>query len=376
MPQTPFSFVMRTPGCNVLCQKFDFGQTARPKTLVLHWIVGRQAVKLCIFGLLPAQLSCLWADYATMLCLCSPGESPEALYLQGFYRLRIRREGHSLHYNGPMNSRPSQALFDAILARQQSLTPRIQHLPPVGSRPLAVAGRVAGWVTPRATACMADLPGVRVTDEAVHVVAAPRRGLTLDVLMARIALVLRDNGCLRGWRDELLDVYGEGRRLCVLERTAMRPLGLLTKAVHLNGWSPDGRIWLARRSDTKATDPGMWDTLVGGLAASGESLDLSLERECAEEAGLTPHDIRDRSPLRMVLRMHRRLPEGYQVEDMLVSDCVLDESVAPQNQDGEVSEIRLAAVDETWSMVEAGAFTYEAEACILDSLAARYKAGA
>lgn len=192
--------------------------------------------------------------------------------------------------------------------------------------------------------------------------------------MAQIAEVLRENGCLRGWRDELLDVYGEGRRLCVLERAAMRPLGLLTKAVHLTGWSPDGRMWLARRSDTKATDPGKWDTLVGGLAVSGEPLDLSLQRECFEEAGLAASHIHGRSPLRVILRMHRRLPEGYQVEDVLVSDCVLAEGVVPQNQDGEVSEIRLAGIEDVWAMLEAGDFTHEAEACILDSLAVRCQA--
>ena len=148
----------------------------------------------------------------------------------------------------------------------------------------------------------------------------------------------------------------------------MRPLGLLTKAVHLNGWSADGRLWLARRAPTKATDPGKWDTLVGGLAVAAEPLDTSLVRECHEEAGLTPYDLRGRSPLRVILRMHRRLPEGYQVEDVLVSDCVLEEGTVPQNQDGEVSEIRLATVEETFSMLEAGLFTDEAEACILDSL--------
>lgn len=251
--------------------------------------------------------------------------------------------------------------------------PRIQQLPPAGSRPLTVAGRVAGWITPRATHAVAGMPGVRITDEAVHVVAAPRERRPLDTIMESIAEALRDKGCLRGWRNELLDVYGEGRRLCVLERAAMRPLGLLTKAVHLNGWSPDGRLWLARRSETKATDPGMWDTLVGGLAVSGESLDLSLQRECAEEAGLSAADVHGRTPLRMVLRMHRRLPEGYQVEDMLLSDCVLSEDVTPCNRDGEVSEIRLATLEETWSMLEAGAFTHEAEACILDSIAIQLK---
>jgi len=215
------------------------------------------------------------------------------------------------------------------------------------------------------------MAGVRVTDEAVHVAAVPRQRLPLDVVMAQIARVLSENGCLRGWRDELLDVYGEGRRLCVLERAAMRPLGLLTKAVHLNAWSPDGRLWLARRSDTKATDPGMWDTLVGGLASSSEPPDASLVRECFEEAGLFAADIQDRSPLRIITRLHRRLPEGYQVEDVLVSDCVLADSVVPQNQDGEVSEIRLATIDEAWALLQADEFTQEAEACILDSLALR-----
>lgn len=270
-----------------------------------------------------------------------------------------------------MKSGPLSSLSDAVSKRQQSLIPLIQQLPPSGSRPLTIAGRVAGWVTPRATECMAEMAGVRISDEAVHVAAAPRERLPLDTIMLRIAQTLRDNGCLRGWRGELLDVYGEGRRLCVLERAAMRPLGLLTKAVHLNAWSPDGRLWLARRSDTKATDPGKWDTIVGGLAVSGEPLDTSLVRESFEEAGLSPADIHGRSSLRVILRMHRRLPEGYQVEDVLVSDCLLPEGRIPANQDGEVSEFRLATLEEVWSMVQADAFTHEAEACILDSLALR-----
>ena len=275
-----------------------------------------------------------------------------------------------------MKSSVNSSLLDAVSARQQSLTPRIQQLPHTGSRPLTIEGRVAGWATPRATESLVHVPGVHVTDVAVHVAAAPRQTQSLDVMMAEVADVLRESGCLRGWRDELLDVFAEGRKLCVLERAAMRPLGLLTKAVHLNAWSTDGRLWLARRSDTKATDPGLWDTLVGGLASAAESLDTSLIRESFEEAGLQAEYIQSRSPLRVVLRMHRRLPEGFQVEDMLVSDCVLPDNVVPHNQDGEVSEFRLATVEEVWCMVEADAFTQEAEACILDSLMHRCLAGA
>jgi 8-oxo-dGTP pyrophosphatase MutT (NUDIX family) len=274
-----------------------------------------------------------------------------------------------------MNDAHARALEPVLDARYKQLAKRIQQLPPGGSRPLTVAGRVAGWITAKATSHLYDLPGVHIEPEAVHVTAAPTQRFPLNSVLAQLAVSLKDTGCLRGWRDELLDVFGEGRRLGVIERAAVRPLGLLTKAVHLNAWSPDGKLWIARRSAQKSTDPGMWDTLVGGLAGAGENLDVSLLRESNEEAGLVASDIESRSPLRIILRMHRRLPEGYQVEDVLVSDCTLAESVEPKNLDGEVSEIRLVSIDELWSMVLADKFTREAELVILEGLQKRIREG-
>ena len=94
-------------------------------------------------------------------------------------------------------------------------------------------------------------------------------------------------------------------------------------------------------------------------------------RESNEEAGLVPAQLEGRSPLRMIMRMHRRLPEGYQVEDVLVSDCVLADSVRPENLDGEVSEIRNVPINEVWSLIQAGEFTLEAELVILEGLKKR-----
>ena len=270
-----------------------------------------------------------------------------------------------------MNDTPPSSLALAINERYQRLVPRIQQLPPAGSRPLTVAGRVSGWVTKKATRVIAGLPGVRIEAEAVHITSAPTLRLSLNMVMERVAHELKDAGCLRGWRDELLDVIGEGRRLAVLERAALRPLGLLTSAVHLNAWTPDGKLWVAKRSPTKSTDPDMWDTLVGGLAGAGESLDESLLRESNEEAGLEPADLEARTPLRTILRMHRRLPEGYQLEDVLVSECVLADSVVPENRDGEVSDIQAVSIEQVWSMVQAGEFTLEAELVVLDGLRSR-----
>lgn len=272
------------------------------------------------------------------------------------------------HYNVAMNRKFSAAHQALVKRRHQTLLTHIQQLPPPGSRPLTLDGRVAGWIVASATRAIAGLPGVRIDDEAVHVSAGARQEGSLTRRLARVAQTLRDAGCLRSWRDELLDVIAEGQCLAVMERAAMRPLGLLTRAVRLNGWSADGRLWIARRADDKPTDPGMWDNLVGGLASAGESLDQSLLRESSEEAGLAAVDLCNRTPLRTVLRMHRRLPEGYQVEDVFLSDCVLEDAVTPCNQDGEVAEIRLVSCRQAWQMIEEGLFTYEAELSILDSL--------
>lgn len=276
-----------------------------------------------------------------------------------------------LNYNCRMNDALLRGLGAAMDARYRQLTRQIQQLPPVGSRPLTVSGRVAGWITPKACAAVERVRGVRVEDEAVHISGSSSARQPLNDVLAQIALTLKEAGCLRGWRDELLDVYGEGRRLGVLERAALRPLGLLTKAVHLNAWSGDGRLWVARRALTKTSDPGLWDTLVGGLAGAGESLEHTLLRESNEEAGLVEADMQQRSALRIILRMHRRLPEGYQVEDVLVSDCVLADGVDPKNLDGEVSEIRLLDLESVWRMMQAGEFTREAELVILEGFKRR-----
>lgn len=274
-----------------------------------------------------------------------------------------------------MKANPSEPTVSVLEQRLGRLVPRIQQLPPSGSRPLTVSGRVAGWVTPRATRALAPLAGARIEPEAVCIepVSAGQRR-SVNQVLAEAALLMRDAGCLRAWRNELLDVVGEGRTLGVIERAAVRPLGMLTRAVHLNAWTPDGRLWIALRSATKSTDPGMWDTLVGGLAVAGESMDASLLRESEEEAGLLPEHLQHRSDLRVILRMHRRLPEGYQVEDVLVSECVLDESVPLANQDGEVDEIRAVSIEELWQLIQEGRFTVEAELVVLEGLIRRLAA--
>ena len=270
---------------------------------------------------------------------------------------------------------PGTSALSAVAAqaalRFAALRERAQEPPPPLSRPLTIAGRLCGRATLAACDALQGLPHIDVKPDELHIGAGMPAGAQLDALLVAVAARLREAQCLRGWRDELLDVCdASGVAFTRLERAAMRPLGLLTRAVHLNAWTPEGRLWVARRALTKATDPGMWDTLVGGLAACAEDLDIALARECAEEAGLTAADIAARTPLRNVLRLHRRLPEGYQVEDLLVSRCVLAPGVRPANQDGEVTEITTVTAEQALAMTAAGEFTLEAALVITGDLGA------
>lgn len=245
---------------------------------------------------------------------------------------------------------------------------RAHELPPQLARPLYLAGHCCGWATHAACDALRGTGLADIEPDALRLAPGLEPGPQLDEALAHIAQALRDANCLRGWRDELLDVMAGDVRLGAIERAAVRPLGLPTRAVHLNAWTPDGRLWIARRSLSKSTDPGLWDSLVGGLAGSNEDLDLALERECAEEAGLEPHQLHAREPLRTILRMHRRLPEGYQVEDLLVSTCVLDEGVRPANRDGEVMQIVALPVEDVLQSIEAGEFTLEAALVMVEDI--------
>src|SRR5690606_28124776 len=161
-----------------------------------------------------------------------------------------------------------------------------------------------------------------------------------------VAVALREAGVLNGWRNELLDIVCDaGTTVSRIERAVMRPLGLATQAVHLNAFTPDGNMWIARRSPYKNTDPGMWDTLVGGLIASGETPALALLRESHEEAGLLPADLAGCREIGLFV-VRRQVPEGYQVEAVTVTDCVLAADCQRVNQDGEVALIRAASIIE------------------------------
>jgi len=274
----------------------------------------------------------------------------------------------------------------AFFLSRQSLLPlmngfldRAAQTPLAASLPLFIGGNRCGWLFPGAAQALSGVSGVQLTANSAHFGENLPAGAPLDDHLAEIALKLKAAGCAPGWRNELLDVWAldekqinnPTKRVGAIERGVMRPLGLLTKAVHLSGWSEDGRLWVARRALTKATDPGMWDTLVGGLVGNFENPDLALVRESDEEAGLDAPDIVTRTPLRTIAHMKRRLPEGFQLEAVLTCECVLAPHVKPSNRDGEVMEIQLLDTETLYTLLKGDAFTLEASIVITEDLMQR-----
>jgi 8-oxo-dGTP pyrophosphatase MutT (NUDIX family) len=194
----------------------------------------------------------------------------------------------------------------------------------------------------------------------------------LTPALAQIANAMRVSGCCHVWRDEALAVRDEqGRLLGTVERAAVRPLGIATHAVHLAALAPDGMHWLQQRSFDKPNDPGLWDTLVGGMIPASDTVQQALERETWEEAGLRLgqlQDLRHAGQVR-IRAPARHVPHGY-VEEVLESYlCTLPAGVAPENQDGEVACFRQMAGDEATARMEAGEFAPDACLILLQAFA-------
>lgn len=293
----------------------------------------------------------------------------------------------------PYNLISQQAPDDPMPSPRVSLDPgslqqlladllsRANQPPQAESLPLFIAGQRCGWLFAKAAQALKVLKHVEILHDSAHIGHLVSSGPELNALLATVATTLRQAGCAPGWRNELLDVWPEqplgsassldSQPLGAIERGVVRPLGLLTRAVHLSGWSTNGHLWVARRSLTKATDPGMWDTLVGGLISSQEDVQVGLMRESDEEAGLEAQDIAARTPLRTIARMLRQVPEGYQVEDVLTCECILPAHAIPKNRDGEVVEIQLMAPVTIFNMLIQGAFTLEASIVLAEDLLRR-----
>lgn len=87
--------------------------------------------------------------------------------------------------------------------------------------------------------------------------------------------------------DEIFDVVNE--RDEVVGRAPRREVhrtGLRHRAVHVFVFNARGEIFLQKRSMSKDSSPGLWDSSASGHLDSGEDYDACAVRELREEIGL------------------------------------------------------------------------------------------
>ncbi|MFM0173754.1 NUDIX hydrolase [Paraburkholderia sediminicola] len=243
--------------------------------------------------------------------------------------------------------------------------------------PFWIDAEQVGWIRVSDVPLLARWPDVFDIDSARVTLAAPFN--TVDLRSAALGSVigaLAAEDRIPGWRNETYAIRNafDAPPLAYIERAASRFFGTMTYAVHLNGVVEYAdrapQLWIARRSDTKATDPGMLDNVVAGGIGWGFGIEATLIKECWEEAGI-PEEIAAHAVAGRTAHVLQSLPEGTQAEQIFIYDLALPADFAPRNQDGEVGEHRLARIDEAARWIEEGVMTVDASLATLDCLLRR-----
>jgi 8-oxo-dGTP pyrophosphatase MutT (NUDIX family) len=243
--------------------------------------------------------------------------------------------------------------------------------------PFFIGDARVGWIRLSDVDALHRWPDVFVIDDAsvrLHPSLA-----SVDTRTAALAFViahLHAEGKIPGWRNETYAIRNafDAPPLAFIERAASRYFGTMTYAVHLNGIvkyrDSAPKVWIARRSDTKATDPGMLDNVVAGGIGWGMDVLPTLVKECWEEAGM-PAELAQTAQQGGTFHVLQSLPEGTQAEQIFVFDVTLPEDFTPRNQDGEVGEHRLVRIDDVARWIEEGQLTVDASLATLDCMLRR-----
>lgn len=205
---------------------------------------------------------------------------------------------------------------------------------------LRLEQQAAGWLEQSTVQSLFTLaPEWRVVDNTINL-----HGADLAKQLHLAAQHLHDNGLIQGWRHENYGVCVENiagevdftKPICALERASFRRFGLVSRAVHINAYYPDGSICLGRRAKTKSIDPNLLDNMAAGGIPIDEDIHDCAIRELFEEAGV-PHAIAKGIQLINTVRVQRNEIDGTHDEVLYCFDLALPEHFQPQNQDGEVA---------------------------------------
>lgn len=95
--------------------------------------------------------------------------------------------------------------------------------------------------------------------------------------------------------EEMFDVVNERDEVIDCRpRSEVHRLGLRHRAVHVLVFNEQGAVFLQKRSRSKDTFPGAWDSSAAGHLTVGETYDAAAVRELQEELGWMPASVPER----------------------------------------------------------------------------------
>eukprot|EP00929_Paragymnodinium_shiwhaense_P051679 TRINITY_DN25964_c0_g1_i4.p1 TRINITY_DN25964_c0_g1~~TRINITY_DN25964_c0_g1_i4.p1 ORF type:complete len:308 (-),score=24.28 TRINITY_DN25964_c0_g1_i4:451-1338(-) len=136
----------------------------------------------------------------------------------------------------------------------------------------------------------------------------------------------------------------------LIERAAYPWFGTRGYGVHINGYVKDEssafpKLWLAVRSKTKQTWPGMLDHIVAGAQPHGISVVENVVKECEEEASI-PRELAEKAVPSSCVSYTSLDEQGRLKRDAIfVFDLQLPKDFEPTPCDGEVDRFYLRDLD-------------------------------
>jgi hypothetical protein len=169
-------------------------------------------------------------------------------------------------------------------------------------------------------------------------------------IIHQVNLQFKEQHIIKGWRDELLPVSPQYHTLPILllERAAVPLYGTKAYGVHVNGYTRDPvtqqvcKLWVARRSKSKSTWPGMLDHIVAGGQPHGVTLQENVLKECHEEASIPSSLASHAKPVGIVSYIGLDETQQYIKRDTLFCyDLELPATFQPVPNDHEVEWFQL-----------------------------------
>ncbi len=200
-------------------------------------------------------------------------------------------------------------------------------------------------------------------------------------------------GCLKKWRNEHYQVFDPNGDVCLLvERCCSGMLGVRQYGCHLNAYlvkDDQMHMWIAKRSKSKQTYPGMLDNIVGGnlslfqspfvdpafssfmvLLTGGLTAGLTplqvMQKECVEEASFPQDIISTIQPVSMISFFSNIADRGLLPESEFVFDVFVPDGFQPVPLDGEVESFELMPIDKVLKCIQQGLFMPASALVVID----------